>query len=211
MSTKTKKTKRKSTARKGGTKKPSMQVVSKQDRLVESEVNGLPKIEISKDSKVKPDYSKVIGAVSDIINWAKEQKMPVTEWQEKEFKRTLEGMAAANDPLCVYIVSQLEAGVQANKAEEVYISIDTFVRPQNSFLHSESPAPKAFMQRNVLFIDKINANLEEHTKDPNFWWQPVTNPSAYAVVEAVTKLDHACRLGTGVDFGGITNNVKATT
>lgn len=88
------------------------------------------------------------------------------------------------------------------------MSVDTFVRPENSFLHSQSPCPPAFMQRDALFIDKLTANLDEHIKDPNFWWQPITNVEAYAVAQAIARLVDRCALGMGVNFGGITNNKK---
>lgn len=185
--------------------KPTLAVVSKQDKQIEN-----PQFAISENSKVKPDYTKVREAIKKVLDWIQEQKMPITPWHIAEFTRVTDAMADANDPIVVYIVSQMEASVAANKAEEAFFAVDTFVRPEKSFLHSENPCPPAFMQRDVLFIDKVTANLDEHKKDPNFWWQPVTNVDAYAVAQAIQRLSDRCQLGMGVDFGGITNNKKVT-
>lgn len=184
--------------------KPTLAVISKKDKQSESNQG----IMISPNSKKQPDYSKVKTAIAAVLQWVQDQKMPITPWHIKEFTRVTDAMAAANDPIVVYIVSQLEKSKEENKAEEAYMSIDVFVRPENSFLHKDSPCPSAFMQRNALFIDKINANIDEHKNDPNFWWQPVTNVMAYSVAQAISKLGEACTLGLGVDFGGLTNNTQ---
>ena len=183
------------------TKKTPLFVASKQDKKSE--------VQISDKSKVQPDYTKVKDAIAKVLNWLKEQKMPLTPWHESEFVRQTDMMAYANDPIIVYIVSTLEKSMEENKAEECFMSVETFVRPENSFLHSENPCPPAFMQRDSLFVDGVTANLQEHVKDPNFWWQPVVNVDAYAVAQAIQRLKERCELGMGVNFGGISNTKKS--
>lgn len=74
-------------------------LASKEDKTVESPLS------ISKDSKVQPDYTKVKLAIIKVLDWLKEQKMPITPWHVSEFTRQTDMMAEANDPIVVYIVN----------------------------------------------------------------------------------------------------------
>lgn len=165
-----------------------------------------PEVSIAAKSGVKPDYTKVVPAFQKILDALKEHTVKPTPWHETESIRVMTNLAQAGAPIAVVIISTFEKTIFEGKDLSAgYEMLDTFVRPQGSFLHSESPCPSSFMQRSNLLIDKVNANLEEHVTDPNFWWQPITNPVVYNLVAAVNALKEKCAQGEGVDFLAIKN------
>lgn len=168
--------------------------------------NESPVISIAKNSNVQPDFSQVAPALKKILTALSESPYKPTMWHWQEATRVLTNLAEQKAPLAIVIISTFEKTIfQEGKLKEGYEMLDTFVRPEHSFLHSESPCPPAFMQGRNLLIDKVNANLDDHVTDPNFWWQPITNPVAYNLVESIKALQEKCLLGQGVDFFNIKN------
>lgn len=166
-----------------------------------------PGVGISANSKKQPDYAKVIPAFTSIITTLETHSVKPTPWHIEEASRVIKNLVELKDPLVVVIISSFEKVITAGDLGQAYGMLDTFVRPQTSLLHSNSPCPPIFMQRNNLLVDGVNANLAEHTADPNFWWQPVTNPVAYAFANAINDLKASCSIGHGVDFCNIKNKI----
>lgn len=165
-------------------------------------------IQLSSNSSVQPDFSLVIPAIDKVLGWLRINKMGVTPWHEAEMHLALNSMIHVQDPRCTIIIAEFEKSMAAEKPEQAFMLLDVFVRPQASLLHSATPAPRAFMQRGVLFVDKVSANLEQHITDPNFWWQPITDPLAYELSAILQRLKDRCDIGQGFDFLGIKNKTQ---
>lgn len=172
-----------------------------------TEKNTTPEIQIAGNSKKQPDFSLVIPAFENVLTALSTYSSPPSPWELAESRRVITQLSHAEDNLAIVIISSFEKEINKGNLSDASEMLTTFVRPERSFLNSESPCPKAFMQRDNLLIDGVNANLDEHTKDPNFWWQPVTNPIAYELVSTVEILRTHCSSGHGVDFCSIKNKI----
>lgn len=166
-----------------------------------------PGVEIASKSKVKPDFTKALPAFAEILRVISTHSKAPTPWHISESTRVITNLTNAEDPLVIVIISSFEKVIIAKDLDQAYEMLDTFVRPETSLLHKDTPCPPVFMQRNNLLVDGINANLADHVTDPNFWWQPVTNPVAYAFANAINDLRSSCSLGHGVDFCNIKNKI----
>jgi hypothetical protein len=84
------------------------------------------------------------------------------------------------------VIEDEKSSVDQKKfADETLQSLIAFIRPENSILHSVRPCPHIFLQKGTLYIDGVNVSIAKSAEDPDFWWQPVTNPFDSALGEQI--------------------------
>jgi hypothetical protein len=105
----------------------------------------------------------------------------------------------------IHTITEDESRKQLSEA------IRLLTRPLGSFLHSESPTPSAFMQHDVLYVDLINCHVDQVTKDPKFWWSPVSDPFALEMIQAINSFKKGCSQGLGVNFCFIRKETESPT
>lgn len=175
------------------------------------------------DSQRQPSpFSKIQGGVTTSLSATKNVVSPDAE--EDEVQRLLT-LIDADDAVTPFSRSEIKRIFSNDRyvaeafAHEFFkpehtlslaSTISAYVRPEGSFLATDNPCPKAFMQKDSLFIDGINVDVAGMKGNPEFWWQPVVNPHAYQLAQAVASYRDAANKGHGVNFIGITNVIPGS-
>lgn len=192
----------KTSSKKGGTKKlPLKDIVKTKVEAAKTQPPARTPDNANTRKITPQDYIDARRIITDVMD-----KHSCTPWQLSEMNRFM----LKDSPVLIALAALLEESDKYGNEipdgkQSVSQIIEYFVRPENSFLNINSPCPPAFMQGSVMHIDGITMDLKQYAKDPDFWWQPITNPHARQLSEAVRMFKESCREGKGVDFMAIKN------
>lgn len=195
------------TAKKGGSTKAPLKAIVKANSEAAKTQTPNRNTENAPTRLITPqDYVDARRIITDVMD-----KHACTPWQISEMNRFL----LKDSPVLIALAALLEESDKYGETipdgkQSVKQIIEYFVRPENSFLHINSPCPPAFMQGTVMHIDGISMDLKQYAKDPDFWWQPITNPHARQLSEAIRIYKNACQEGRGADFMAIKNVIPGS-
>lgn len=119
-------------------------------------------------------------------------------FHRSDLKEWFKEMMEKKDPTIMHVFHEIHK-VSSEPAKLVEL-LTNLSRPLNSFLHKDSPAPHAFMQRNQLFVTGINFQKGQLDRDSRFWWQPITSIAAREFADAAVKLENAIKQGPELAF-----------
>lgn len=171
-------------------RKPVLAVVSKTDKTID-DAPPTPKTPAKEATPEQYAKAKEIILASSFYT-------KLDDWYKKGILAFLD----RKDHFSFLIASHFELAETQAEVDEL---IHHLIRPANSFLHSQSPCPDAFMQNGFMYVDKINCDLEALKKNPDFWWQPIRNIAATELAHSLARFKHNAQTGHAINFCHIIN------